>query len=72
MKYAKDKDGEIHAVNPANGEYTLCGNAFEGGFDDELGKEGTRSWESIPDGIITCPHCKYIIKVIKNENYKMF
>ena len=51
-----EADGLIHLVNPIQGEYTLCGDAFDLA-SDEAGYE----WKKTKRKTVTCPSCARII-----------
>jgi hypothetical protein len=58
-------DGKgVHLMNPRNGEFTLCGFAF----DAWLSEEGWEYGELQPTDrqIVTCPDCIEIIQVCKS------
>jgi hypothetical protein len=57
MKLWKNKEG-THLQEPINGEYSLCGDAFEGDRDQEELKE-------VEGDKVTCRRCLKIIREIK-------
>ena len=57
MKLWKNKKG-THLQEPINGEYSLCGDAFEGDYDQEELKE-------IEGDKVTCHRCLKIIREIE-------
>ena len=67
-KCAKDTEGIIHAISACNGEYTLCGNAFDG--DCFSGGDEKYSWKSIDKGIVNCKNCIMIIEGLKGVKYE--
>lgn len=56
--YGKSSDGLVHLVSVLNGEFTLCGDAFEG-----CDKGDGADWVRCKSGPVTCPKC---ISEIKN------
>lgn len=64
--YSKSNDGRIHVLNALIGEYTLCGNAFDG---DALTGSGApnqpHAHEPTPRGPVTCAECALIINGLK-------
>lgn len=59
--YAKSNDGRIHLVSAINGEFTLCGNAFDGDADGQA--SDPHAWEEVKRGPVTCENC---IREIEN------
>lgn len=63
----------LHAANPVNSEYTLCGYAFDviTSGDDYLGKETEGDLEIANDHqIVTCRDCIDAIKEIRKIKFK--
>lgn len=51
-----EAEGFTHLVSPIQGEYTVCGDAFDLG-SDEPGYE----WSETKKRIIDCPKCSQLI-----------
>ena len=51
--FVRTEDG-IHLVSPLNGEYTLCGDAFD--RDDSENEPGAK-WYPTTRRVLTCPKC---------------
>jgi hypothetical protein len=66
-KYAEDDKGIIHLISPINGEFTLCGNAFDG---DNL--IGDYAWKETRNAMINCLDCIKTINVCKMIKLKNF
>jgi len=73
MKYAKSQNGLIHLVSAVHGEYTMCGDAFEGyreklyvGLDETDGHE----WTKVKHGPVTCPGCILQIRQCRSVRAK--
>ncbi len=54
-EYARSEDGLIHLVSAINGEYTVCGDAFDGGLP--IGEDNKSDWTKTAKSIVTCPVC---------------
>lgn len=52
--YAQSNDGTVHLVSALNGEFTLCGDAYDGSVDD---RDDDTSWSSRKTGPVTCTKC---------------
>ncbi len=61
----RSNDGIIHAPNAANSEYTLCGNAFEGGIDGMTVEGGDDAHREVPNAPVTCEVCARVIRGLK-------
>jgi hypothetical protein len=53
--YAKSNDGRVHLVSALNGEYTLCGDAYDGGL--AIDEDNQSDWTGQKSGPVTCPKC---------------
>lgn len=61
FRYAKNEDGQVHLISALNSEYTLCGDAFDGG--EGVGLPEQTPWTICERGPVTCQLC---IKEIDN------
>jgi hypothetical protein len=53
--YAKCENGLVHLVAVlTGGEFTLCGDAFEG---HAMGDDDDFKWKECSHGPVTCPQC---------------
>lgn len=50
-------EGDVHLINPALAEYTLCGDAFDLGSD-----VSDYEWKERKRGPVTCAICAAIIE----------
>lgn len=57
-QYAKSNNGLVHLVSAAEGEHTLCGDAFD--IDACKGGE-EHAWKIVKRGPVTCPICARVI-----------
>lgn len=55
-----EADGDIHVMNPIMAEFTLCGDAFDLGSDED-------GYEQKPTKrrTVTCPKCAEIIRTVR-------
>lgn len=58
--YAKSEDGLVHLVSALNGEFTLCGDAYDGGL--AVDEDNKSNWQCHKRGPVTCPRCVSEIK----------
>ncbi len=63
-RFFEENSERVHIMSPLNGEYTLCGDAFDG-FQDEM--EGTAKTEK---RIVTCRDCIKIIDLCRGIKTK--
>lgn len=54
FNYAQSKDGIVHLTSALNGEFTLCGDAYDGSVGDA---DADTSWVDRKTGPVTCPKC---------------
>lgn len=60
FNFGKSNDGLVHLVSALNGEYTLCGNAFDGDADGQT--NDPHAWTDTKHGPVTCPECSQEIE----------
>lgn len=53
--YARSGDGITHLISAINGEYTLCGDAFDGGIGVE--EPDQTPWDKCECDSVTCEKC---------------
>lgn len=56
--YVESTDGLTHLISAINGEFTLCGDAFEGACDPDEQSGEDFSWVESENGPVDCPRCK--------------
>jgi len=53
--YARSEDGIVHLISAIDSEFTLCGDAFDGGAGVGLPEQAP--WDNCKHGPVTCPRC---------------
>ncbi len=69
-KFAKSNDGLVHLISAINGEFTLCGNAFDGDAGLEHDPTNAYAWKQSNKGPVTCERCATEIRNCRRVRIK--
>lgn len=69
-EYARSANGLIHVVNPAGGEHTLCGDAFDIDAIEGEDEKGA-AWVECDPGPVTCENCARVIEACRGVRIKL-